>query len=120
MGNFLFSPPHGISLDDLDARKQYNPWERYGESKLANILHAKELTRRHGGNGVIGVAVHPGAILETDLKRNFSFGVVRSMLWRLLVSPKALRVVLSSANKNTAQVPSPRLPLPLPLHVTNP
>ena len=105
MGHFLFSPSHGISLDDLEARKQYDPWARYGESKLANILHAKEITRRYGQSGVVGVAVHPpGAILETDLKRHFGFSVVCGMLWRLLISPKALGVVLSSANKDTAQV----------------
>jgi NAD(P)-dependent dehydrogenase (short-subunit alcohol dehydrogenase family) len=104
MGHFLFSPSHGISLDDLEARKQYDPWARYGESKLANILHAKEITRRYGQSGVVGVAVHPGAILETDLKRHFGCSVVCGILWRLLISPKALGVMLSSANKDTAQV----------------
>ena len=104
MGQFLFAPTHGISLDDLDARTSYHPWTRYGESKLANILHAKELTRRFGAAGVSAIAVHPGAILETDLKRHFGAGVVAKMLCRLLRSPRAMGVVLSSANKNTAQV----------------
>ena len=36
-----------LDLDDLHYRKRpYSPWASYGQSKLANVLFAKELTRR--------------------------------------------------------------------------
>lgn len=42
------------------------PWPRnrepYTESKLANILHAKELTRRYGARGLRAHAVDPGYV----------------------------------------------------------
>lgn len=37
----------GLDLDDLNfERRRYNSWVAYGQSKLANILFAKELARR--------------------------------------------------------------------------
>lgn len=44
-------------------------WVRYGQSKLANILYARELAKRHPS--VVSVAVHPGTAdtgLVTGLK----------------------------------------------------
>lgn len=79
MGNWLFAPPEGIKFDDINGNKSYDPWERYGQSKLANILFTRELQRRmhEAKQPVIAVSVHPGAIIGTNLKRNFSF---RSLL----------------------------------------
>ena len=31
----------GIAFDDLDASKNYEKWQRYGHSKLANILFTR-------------------------------------------------------------------------------
>ena len=36
--------------------------DAYSESKLANLLHARELARRHGGEGLHAHAVHPGFV----------------------------------------------------------
>jgi NAD(P)-dependent dehydrogenase (short-subunit alcohol dehydrogenase family) len=55
--------------DDLDAKKHFSMWGRYGQSKLANLHFAKELQRRLDNEGVTNVtvnAVHPGAI-RSDL-----------------------------------------------------
>jgi len=41
-------------------------WTRYGQSKLANILHAKALAKRYGEHGIIAVSCHPGVVF-TDL-----------------------------------------------------
>lgn len=51
-------------------------WTRYGQSKLANVLFAKELQKRYPG--VTSVAVHPG-VIDT--------GLVTSLGWanRMLV-----------------------------------
>ncbi len=54
---------------DLHSSAKYQPWRAYGQSKLSNVLHARELNarlhqeRREGDKGeVVAVAVHPGVI----------------------------------------------------------
>lgn len=42
----------------------YHTFRRYGQSKLANILHARELQRRYPQ--ITATSVHPGVII-TDL-----------------------------------------------------
>ncbi|XP_075650672.1 short-chain dehydrogenase TIC 32, chloroplastic-like isoform X2 [Castanea sativa] len=53
---------------------RYNGLSAYGQSKLANILHANELSRRLKENGaeITANSVHPGAV-ATDLFRHHSF-----------------------------------------------
>ena len=85
MGNWIFSPPEGILFDDVTAaEKGYDAWERYGMSKLANILFSKELNRRMKAESkpVISVSLHPGAILETELKRHFDFITTLSVVMK--------------------------------------
>lgn len=60
----------GIELDDLSGDKHYSRWTAYGQSKLANLLFAKELARRLR-RGQTANAVDPGAI-NTNLARNTS------------------------------------------------
>ena len=53
--------PVEIHLEDLNyERRAYNRREAYGQSKLANVLHAKELARRLEGSDVAVFSVHPG------------------------------------------------------------
>jgi NAD(P)-dependent dehydrogenase (short-subunit alcohol dehydrogenase family) len=40
----------------------YDPWTAYGNSKLANIVEARELQERFGASGVTFFSVHPGGI----------------------------------------------------------
>lgn len=72
IANWIFSPPEGIRLDDLKGDKNYYVWERYGSSKLANIVFSKELNRRMKAENapVISVSLHPGVILGTNLTRH--------------------------------------------------
>jgi NAD(P)-dependent dehydrogenase (short-subunit alcohol dehydrogenase family) len=51
-----------IDFANLQSEKSYKPWDAYGESKLANILFAKELDRRAKAAGLrlVSVPVHPG------------------------------------------------------------
>lgn len=50
-----------IDLDDPHfLRRKYDGWEAYAQSKLANLLHAKELSRRLADRGVVALSVHPG------------------------------------------------------------
>lgn len=59
-----------IDFDDLNfERRKYDGWQAYAQSKLANVLHAKELARRLEGTGTLAVSVHPGWV-RTRLIRN--------------------------------------------------
>jgi NAD(P)-dependent dehydrogenase (short-subunit alcohol dehydrogenase family) len=68
----LASAGHRFSNVDLKdpnfERTPYDPWVAYGRSKTANILFAVAFDRRHRGNGIRAVAVHPGGI-QTELDR---------------------------------------------------
>ncbi|CAM8927335.1 unnamed protein product [Rhodiola kirilowii] len=57
--------PGGIRFDKINDKSSYNDKKAYGQSKLANILHANELSHRLKEEGVnITVnSVHPGLIL---------------------------------------------------------
>ena len=60
------------SLDfaNLDfSKSEYSPMIAYGNSKLANIYFANELTRRYQERDLIGLSLHPGSI-ETPLRRH--------------------------------------------------
>ncbi|XP_076897628.1 short-chain dehydrogenase TIC 32, chloroplastic-like [Bidens hawaiensis] len=61
----------GIKFDNINDEKSYAPLLAYGQSKLANALHAKELARRLKEDGVnITVnLLHPG-VLATNLTRH--------------------------------------------------
>ncbi|XP_074319686.1 short-chain dehydrogenase TIC 32, chloroplastic-like [Silene latifolia] len=66
------SYPEGIRFDKINDPLGYNSLSAYGQSKLANVLHANELARRLKDDGVRITAnsVHPGAV-ATDLFRHF-------------------------------------------------
>jgi NAD(P)-dependent dehydrogenase (short-subunit alcohol dehydrogenase family) len=87
------APEEGIRFDDLSGEKEYRGWVAYGQSKLANLLFAKELARRLAGTRRTSNAVHPG-VIETELGRHmspvarFAFG---------LAGPLALKSVAQGA-----------------------
>ncbi|KAF9599082.1 hypothetical protein IFM89_033689 [Coptis chinensis] len=61
----------GIRFDKINDKKGYSDKKAYGQSKLANILHANELSRRlqeEGANITVN-SVHPGLIM-TNLMRH--------------------------------------------------
>jgi NAD(P)-dependent dehydrogenase (short-subunit alcohol dehydrogenase family) len=62
-----FSP---VVFQDIDyAKRPYDPWSAYGQSKTANVLHAVEITRRWIDEGIAANAMNPGAI-PTNLQRH--------------------------------------------------
>ncbi|MBS2027017.1 MAG: SDR family NAD(P)-dependent oxidoreductase [Deltaproteobacteria bacterium] len=71
----LSSRGHVRSAFDFDdpnfERRPYEKMIAYGQSKTANILFAVEADRRFQAEGIRAFAVHPGAILETELARNY-------------------------------------------------
>lgn len=59
----------GIQFDNLTGEREYNPFKGYGQSKLANLLFARELGRRFEGVAKAAFAIHPGAI-ATNITRS--------------------------------------------------
>ena len=58
-----------IPFEDLNAERSYRGFERYGQTKLANILFTRELARRLEGTGVSATCFHPG-LVATGFNRN--------------------------------------------------
>lgn len=51
-----------INFADLQSTRHHTRWGAYGQSKLANLLFMRELTRRlsRAGSTTSAVAAHPG------------------------------------------------------------
>jgi len=64
----------GFNADDI--KQKFKPNEdsvqAYGNSKLCNVLHAKELARRLQGTQVTAYSLHPGAV-RTELSRHMGW-----------------------------------------------
>lgn len=77
-----FPYSEGIRFDRLNDSKGYSSWCAYGQSKLANILHANQLTKHLKDDGVEITAnsLHPG-VINTNLFRYNSWmdGVSRKV-----------------------------------------
>ena len=72
-----------IHFDDLNYhRRPFDSWEAYAQSKLANLLHARELGRRLAGTGVTTASVNPGFV-----RTNLMTIPLPMWLQRLLVIP---------------------------------
>ncbi len=61
-------------------------FDEYCVSKLANVLHARELGRRLEGTGVTTYSLHPGAV-ASDVWREVPFGV-RHLMKLFMKSPE--------------------------------
>ena len=69
IGHLCTPPWRRIPFDSLRSPMAWTPTlVRYAQSKLANILFAKEVQRRYSAQAITAVAVHPGAV-DTELYR---------------------------------------------------
>ncbi|KAI9335267.1 hypothetical protein BDR26DRAFT_839423 [Obelidium mucronatum] len=59
--------PEGIRFDKINDPKAMGVWDRYGQSKLANVLFTKQLNKLYGDKIIVN-SVHPGFV-NTDLTR---------------------------------------------------
>jgi NAD(P)-dependent dehydrogenase (short-subunit alcohol dehydrogenase family) len=94
------SPKDRVSLDfdDLMWRKRtYSGTRAYAESKLANVLYAKELARRLEGTGVTAVSVHPGWV-----RSNLAAGMMPVWIQNVLMAPLSPLLTMMS-NRDGAQ-----------------
>jgi WW domain-containing oxidoreductase len=71
---YEFSYKGGIMFDKLNDENCYSSFYAYGQSKLATILHVKELARRlkEEGADITVNALHPG-VITTNLARHSNF-----------------------------------------------
>jgi NAD(P)-dependent dehydrogenase (short-subunit alcohol dehydrogenase family) len=51
-----------INLDDMQSLERFSPGLAYCTGKLANVLFARGLANRLGGEGIVAHAFHPGAV----------------------------------------------------------
>jgi WW domain-containing oxidoreductase len=101
------APAGGIQFDNLDGSKGYSPWGNYGQSKIANILFAKELASRFAGTKKTANALHPG-VIKTNLGRHMNpmamlaFGIVGPLVLKSIPEGAATETYLA-ANPGGAQ-----------------
>lgn len=78
-----------LDFDDLNLRNNYGTLRAYGRSKLMNLLNAREIHRRYGGQGVIASSFHPGAV-RTSIWRKGGFlaAMLGIVLWPFMWSIK--------------------------------
>jgi NAD(P)-dependent dehydrogenase (short-subunit alcohol dehydrogenase family) len=95
------TPPGGILFDDLGYERGYKPWKAYGQSKLANILFARELARRLADAGQTAYALHPG-VIQTNLGRHMGkaaqvvFGAVKPLFLKTVPQGAATQCYLAT------------------------
>lgn len=83
----------GIDFDDIHFEKNFSSMKAYQQSKLANVLHAKELARRLDNTGISVYALHPGVIM-TELGRHIEEKI-----------PKAVGCCLKPTSKFVCKTP---------------
>jgi WW domain-containing oxidoreductase len=96
------APKRGILFDNLDAHEGYRPLRFYGQSKLANALFARELSRRLAVRGVAANAAHPGVIFGTRLMRGYGrpgmlFAAVAKHFGRSVAQGAATQTLLAGS-----------------------
>lgn len=71
-----FAYSEGIRFDKINDESAYNSFGAYGQSKLANILHAKELAKhlKEDGVNITANSLHPGSIVTNLFRYN---GILR-------------------------------------------
>ncbi|KAK7270869.1 hypothetical protein RJT34_26360 [Clitoria ternatea] len=70
-----FSYGEGILFDKINDQSSYQKFRAYGQSKLANVLHANELARllKEEEVDITANSLHPGAII-TNIHKNLVTG----------------------------------------------
>lgn len=66
----------GLEWEDLEGRRRYRAFRAYSQSKLANILFAREMARRLEGTGVTVNALHPGFVATSFMQGNGRLGAL--------------------------------------------
>ncbi|WP_426242807.1 SDR family NAD(P)-dependent oxidoreductase [Nocardioides sp. LHG3406-4] len=66
-----------VVFDDIDfEHRAYDPALAYAQSKTANVLFAVGATEAWQGDGILANAVHPGAVIDSNLARHYDPAVL--------------------------------------------
>jgi NAD(P)-dependent dehydrogenase (short-subunit alcohol dehydrogenase family) len=96
----------GIDFNDIHfARRPYEPWIAYGQSKTANVLFAVEATKRWRRDRITVNALMPGAIrtalqrhvTEEDLQRLRAAGGAAAVNWKTPEQGAATSVLVATS-----------------------
>jgi retinol dehydrogenase-12 len=91
------APTGGIQFDTLKGtQEKMTTWTRYGQSKLANILFAKEMAKRYPQ--ITSVSLHPGAV-NTNLTKPMADRFLFARLLTPLVSRVTATVETGAKNQ---------------------
>jgi WW domain-containing oxidoreductase len=99
------TPKGGVQFDNLTGEKGYSAWPAYGQSKLCNVLFAKQLAKRLQGSGKTANTLHPG-VIATPLGRHMP-GFFRGVLQA--ANPLFLKSVAQGAATQCYVTTSPAL-----------
>lgn len=77
-----------MEWNDLMLTRGYSPMRAYAQSKLANILFTKELSRRLAGTSATANCVHPGVVGTGFGNVGGMFGLGWSLVKPFLLSPE--------------------------------
>lgn len=83
-----------INKDDLNLEQKYDPGDAYAQSKLANVLFTRELSKQLKNTNITVNAVHPGMV-DTEIIRHmgffnswFSTIFLKPLVWPFIKSPR--------------------------------
>lgn len=75
-----------LDFDDLDfSRRKYSPNKAYAQSKLCNLLFAKQLATQLKGSKVSAFSVHPGVVTTPLWRHSSCLGGVFALLSRAAI-----------------------------------
>ena len=97
------APPAGVEFDNLSGARDYSAWRAYGQSKISNLLFARELARRWAGTGRVANAVHPG-VIKTNLGRHMASAM---QIGISLMGPLFLKTIPQGAATQTWALVNP-------------
>lgn len=69
-----------LDFGSLRGGQPYGAMKAYAQSKLCNVLFARELARRHGDEGLLAFSLHPGPVGTNIMGRSW----LRRTLYRLV------------------------------------
>lgn len=79
-----------IHFDDVNLHKSFNVFKAYSQSKLANVLFTRELSRRLADKGITVNCCHPGAVATNmGINRETGFGkTITGLLKPFFLTPE--------------------------------
>ncbi|KAK4838519.1 hypothetical protein QYF36_014373 [Acer negundo] len=82
-----FAYGEGIRFDKINDESRYNSLGAYGQSKLANILHANELSKhlKEEGVNITANSLHPGSIVTNLFRHSSIINGFTNTIGRLLL-----------------------------------